>query len=102
MQPATNFHERKKKINKSQNRKAIDERLLRLSAVVAKIQMDDISSDEEVLEGSDNNNDTDCANESDSSNSDSSDRFILKINRFNGLYIFDEYIKPLYFKFCFS
>ena len=64
--------------------------------------MDDISSDEEVLEGSDDNNDTDFASESESSDSDSSassDRFLLKINRSNGLYIFDEYIKPLNFAF---
>ena len=45
---------------------ATDERPQRLSAVVAKIQMNDISPDEEELEESDNN-DTDFASESDSS-----------------------------------
>ena len=42
---------------------ATDERPQRLSAVVAKIQMNDISPDEEELEESDNN-DTDFASES--------------------------------------
>ena len=81
MQPATNFHERKKKITGKEKKivkqsKAIDERLKRLSTVVAKIQMDDISSDEEELEESDNN-DTDFANESDSSISDFYSRQIV-------------------------
>ena len=49
--------------------KAVDESPQLLSTVVAKIQMDDISSDEEELEESDNN-DTDFASESDSSDSD--------------------------------
>ena len=70
------------------------ERPQRLSAVVAKIQMNDISPDEEELEESDNNG-TDFASES--------DNFLLKTNCSNGLYIFDEYIyKPLSFKFCCS
>ena len=55
-----------KEVDLVEHGKAIDERPQRLSAVVAKIQMDDISSDEEVLERSDNNHDSDCANESDS------------------------------------
>ena len=58
-----------------------------------KIQMDDISSDQEVLKGSDDNNDNDFANESESSDPDSSDsssRVLLKINRSNGLCVFDE------------
>ena len=70
--------------------------------MVAKIQMIDILSDEELLEESDDKNDTDFASEKNSSDSDSLDRFLLKINRSNGLYIFGEYIKPLSFKFCFS
>ena len=49
--------------------KAVDESPQRLSIVVAKIQMDDTSSDEEELEESDNNV-TDFASESDSSDSD--------------------------------
>ena len=64
--------------------------------------MIDILSDEELLEESDDKNDTDFASEKNSSDSDSLDRFLLKINRSNGLYIFGEYIKPLSFKFCFS
>ena len=74
--------------------KAIDERPQGLSGVIVKIQIDNISSDEEVLEGSDDSNDTDFASESESSGSDTSDRFLLKINRSSGLCIFDEYIKP--------
>ena len=70
--------------------------------MVAKIQMIDILSDEKLLEESDDKNDTDFASEKNSSDSDSLDRFLLKINRSNGLYIFGEYIKPLSFKFCFS
>ena len=58
-----------KEVDLVKQSKAIDERPQRLSAVVAKIQMDDISSDEEELEESDNN-DTDFASESDSSDSD--------------------------------
>ena len=49
-----------------------------------------ILSDEELLEESDDNNDTDFASEKNSSDSDNSDRFLLKINRSNGLYIFGE------------
>ena len=78
MQPATIFHEMKKKITGKGNRrevelieqsKAIDERTRQLNAVVAKIQMDDISSDEEELEESDYN-ETELASESDSSDFD--------------------------------
>ena len=58
-----------KEVDLVKQSKAIDERPQRLSAVLAKIQMDDISSDEEELEESDNN-DTDFASESDSSDSD--------------------------------
>ena len=47
-------------VNLVKQSKAIDESLQRLGAVVAKIQMDDISLDEEELEESDNN-DTDFA-----------------------------------------
>ena len=82
-----------KEIDLVEQREAIDERPQGLSAMVAKIQMDDISSDEEVLERSDDNNDNDFANESESSDPDSSDsssRFLLKINRSNGLCVFDE------------
>ena len=49
--------------------KAIDERTRQLNAVVAKIQMDDISSDEEELEESDDN-ETKFASESDGSDFD--------------------------------
>ena len=58
-----------KEVDLVKQSKAIDERPQRLSAVVARIQMDHISSDEEELEESDNN-DTDFAIESDSSDSD--------------------------------
>ena len=58
-----------KEVDLVKQSKTIDERPQRLSAVVAKIQMDDISSDEEELEESDDN-DTDFASESDSSGSD--------------------------------
>ena len=54
-----------KEVDLVKQSKAIDERPQRLSAVLAKIQMDDISLDEEELEESDNN-DTDFAIESDS------------------------------------
>ena len=54
-----------KEIDLVKQSKTIDESPQRLNAVVAKIQMDDISSDEEELEESDNN-DTDFASESDS------------------------------------
>ena len=77
--------------------KALDERPQGLSAVIVKIQIDNISSDVELVEGSDDSNDTDFASESESSGSDTSDtsdRFLLKINRSSGLCIFDEYIKP--------
>ena len=85
---------KRKEVDLVKQSKAIDERSEQLSAVVAKIQMEDILSDEEELEESDNN-DTDFASESDS--------FLLKTSCSNGLYIFDEYIcKPLSFKFCFS
>ena len=49
--------------------KVIDERPQRLSAVVAKIRLDDKWVDEKELEESDNN-DTDFASDSDSSDSD--------------------------------
>ena len=58
-----------KEVDLIKQSKVVDERPQRLSAVVAKIQMDDISLDEEELEESDNN-DTDFASESDSSDSD--------------------------------
>ena len=45
----------------------------------------------EILEESDDNNDTDFASKSDSSDSD----------RSNGLYIFDEYINHYPLDFCF-
>ena len=86
-----------KEIDLVEQREAIDERPQGLSAMVAKIQMDDISSDEEVLEGSEDNNDNDFANESESSDPDSSDssgRFLLKINRSNDLCVFDEVQTP--------
>ena len=76
MQPATNFHERKKKITGKgkevdlvKQSQAIDERPQGLSVAIAKIRMDDISSDEEELEESDNNG-NDFASESDNSDSD--------------------------------
>ena len=47
-----------------------DERPQRLSVVIAKVQIDNISLGEERLEESDGNNDTDFARESDSSDSD--------------------------------
>ena len=49
--------------------KAIDERPQQLSAVVTKIQIEDITLDEEELEEGDNNNDTKFENESDMSDS---------------------------------
>ena len=63
MQPATNFHEKKsqakqEEVDLVEQSKAIDERPQRLSALVAKIQMDDISSEEEELEKSDNSDTT--------------------------------------------
>ena len=58
-----------KEVDLVKQSKAIDERPQRLSAVVAKVQMDDISSNEEELEESDNN-DTDFPSESDSSDPD--------------------------------
>ena len=57
---------KRKEVDLVKQSKAIDERSEQLSAVVAKIQMEDILSDEEELEESDNN-DTDFASESDSS-----------------------------------
>ena len=60
------------------------------------ITVHDISSDKEELEESNNDNGTDFANGSGSSESDFyNDKMFQK-------YIFDEYIKPLSFKFCFS
>ena len=50
--------------------KEIDEKPQRLSAGVAKIRMDDISSDKEELEESDGNNATDFTSEKGSSDSD--------------------------------
>ena len=63
MRPATNFHEKKsqakqEEVDLVEQSKAIDERPQRLSALVAKIQMDDISSEEEELEKSDNSDTT--------------------------------------------
>ena len=58
-----------KEVDLVKQSKAIDERPQQLSTVVAKIQMGDISSDEEELEESDNN-DTDFASESDNSDSE--------------------------------
>ena len=87
---------KRKEVDLVEQSKAIDERPQGLSAMVAKIQMDDISPDEELLEGSDDNNDIYFASEGESSGSDSSensDRFLLKINRLSGFCIFDEYIK---------
>ena len=56
--------------------KAIAKRTQRLSGVVVKLRIDDISSDKEGFEKSDDGIDNDLANESDSSS-------------FNDLYIFD-------------
>ena len=64
-----NHRQREKKQIQLNKEKAIDERPQRLSAVVAKIQMDDISSGAEELEENDNN-DTDFSSESDSSDPD--------------------------------
>ena len=58
-----------KKVDLVKQSKTIDKRPQRISVVVAKIHMDDISQDEKDLEDRDNN-DTDFASESDSSNSD--------------------------------
>ena len=58
-----------KEVDLVKQSQAIAEKRQRLSAVVAKVQMDDMSSDEKELEESDNN-DTDIASESDSSVSD--------------------------------
>ena len=76
MQPATNLLKGKRKpqakgreVDIVEQSKAIDERPQGLSDVVAKIQMDDIPSDEEELDESDDN-DTDFASESDRSGSD--------------------------------
>ena len=52
-----------------EQRNVVDERPQRLGAVVAKIQMDDISSDEQELEDSDHCNDNDFASKSQSSDS---------------------------------
>ena len=57
---------KRKEVDLVEQSKAIDERPQRLSVVVAKIQMDDISSDEKELEESDDN-DTHLASESDDS-----------------------------------
>ena len=56
----------------------------------------DISSDKEELEESNNDNGTDFANGRDSSDSD------FYYDKMFQKYIFDEYIKPLSFKFYFS
>ena len=76
MQPATNCHERKKKIQAKgrevdlvEQIKEIDKRAQRVSAVLVKIQMDDMSSDVEDLEEIDNY-DNDIASKSDSLDSD--------------------------------
>ena len=58
-----------KEVDLVKQSKAIDERPQRLSAVVAKIHMDDISTDEGELEECDNNG-TDFSSENDSSGSD--------------------------------
>ena len=63
-------HSKGKEVDLVEQSKATDERSQWLSAVVAKTQMDYISSDKEVLEENDDNNDTDFATESDSSDSD--------------------------------
>ena len=60
---------KEKEVDLVKQSKAIAERPQRLSAAVAKIEMDDISSEEEELKESDNG-DTDFASESDSSGSD--------------------------------
>ena len=52
-----------KKVNLVKQSRAIDETPQQFTAVAAKLQMDDISLDEEELEDSDNN-DTDFASES--------------------------------------
>lgn len=57
------------------------------------ITVHDISSDKEELEESNNDNGTDFANGSDSS---------VYYDKMFQKYIFDEYIKPLSFKFYFS
>ena len=57
-----------KEVDLVKQSKVIDERPQRLSAVVAKIRLDDKWLDEEELEESDNN-DTDFASDSDSSDS---------------------------------
>ena len=58
-----------KEVDLVKQSKVIDERPQRLSAVVAKIRLDDKWLDEEELEESDNN-DTDFASDGDSSDSD--------------------------------
>ena len=60
------------------------------------ITVHDISLDKEELEESNNDNGTDFANGSDSSDSD------FYYDKMFQKYIFDEYIKPLSFKFYFS
>lgn len=60
------------------------------------ITVHDISSDKEELEESNNDNGTDFANGRDSSDSD------FYYDKMFQKYIFDEYIKPLSFKFYFS
>ena len=60
---------KEKEVDLVKQSKATAERPQRLSAAVAKIEMDDISSEEEELKESDND-DTDFASESDSSGSD--------------------------------
>ena len=58
-----------KEVDLVEQSKVIDERPQRFSAAVAKIQMDDASSDEEESEESDND-DTDLKSKSDNSDSD--------------------------------
>ena len=58
-----------KEVDLVKQSKVIDERPQRLSAVVAKIRLDDKWLDEEELEESDNN-DSDFASDGDSSDSD--------------------------------
>ena len=58
-----------KEVDLVKQSKVINERPQRLSAVVAKIRLDDKWLDEEELEESDNN-DTDFASDGDSSDSD--------------------------------
>ena len=58
-----------KEVDLVKQSKVIDERPQRLSAVVAKIRLDDKWLDEKELEESDNN-ETDFASDSDSSDSD--------------------------------